>query len=250
MAQWYWLQDKFPDRDRFNVLHERLIAGWKDLAPFIPGGVVHFASTDDPEDVMTTAYMRDVADQAGLQTVQLNIEDVGYNAKLDEFGDLADSEIRTCFKLYPWEWMENEKFGSHLLSTYKRTQWIEPAWKQVLSNKAILPILWQLFPQHPNLLRTTLSPNSDSYVKKPLLSREGANVEIVSHGQQVAVGEDHGYGVEGYVFQEPGPVFRVDEATAVVGSWVVQGIAAGIGMRESTGPITDNLSRFVPHCFD
>jgi glutathionylspermidine synthase len=37
----------------------------------------------------------------------------------------------------------------------------------------------------------------------------------------------------------------------VLGSWYVtdQG-AAGIGVRESDGPITGNLSRFVPHFFD
>ena len=48
----------------------------------------------------------------------------------------------------------------------------------VLSNKGILAILWDLFPGHPNLLPAYLDePNGMfEYVKKPLLSREGANV--------------------------------------------------------------------------
>lgn len=29
---------------------------------------------------------------------------------------------------------------------------IEPAWKLVLGNKAILPLLWEMFPDHKNLL--------------------------------------------------------------------------------------------------
>ncbi|WP_245583185.1 glutathionylspermidine synthase family protein [Oceanospirillum beijerinckii] len=29
---------------------------------------------------------------------------------------------------------------------------LEPIWKTVLSNKALLLMLWQMFPYHPNLL--------------------------------------------------------------------------------------------------
>jgi glutathionylspermidine synthase len=36
----------------------------------------------------------------------------------------------------------------------------------------------------------------------------------------------------------------------VLGSWVIDGTAAGIGIRESTTPITDNLSAFVPHLLE
>jgi glutathionylspermidine synthase len=43
------------------------------------------------------------------------------------------------------------------------------------------------------------------------------------------------------------PVF--DAMHPVIGSWVVSGKAAGIGMREDAAPITTNASRFVPHYF-
>ena len=36
----------------------------------------------------------------------------------------------------------------------------------------------------------------------------------------------------------------------VLGSWVIDGTAAGIGIRESATPVTDNLSAFVPHLFE
>ena len=72
------------------------------------------------------------------------------------------------------------------------TRWIEPPWKAVLSNKGMLALLWEMFPGHPNLLPAFFEdePNakglSSSFVRKPLLSREGANVEIVRHGNVVA----------------------------------------------------------------
>ena len=50
VVQWYWLQDAFPHKDQFNSLHERLVALWKYLKPYLPGGHVDFCSLDDVED--------------------------------------------------------------------------------------------------------------------------------------------------------------------------------------------------------
>ncbi|MBV9880416.1 MAG: glutathionylspermidine synthase family protein [Gemmatirosa sp.] len=249
VIQWRWQQDVFPGRDQFNSIHERLLAGWRDLRPSLLGGVVHFASQEDVEDAMTTTYLRDLAEQAGLRTVQLRVEDIGWNERAGEFRDLEELPIRNLFKLYPWEWLIHEPFGRHIGRA--ATQWIEPAWKMVLSNKGILPILWELFPNHPNLLEAHFTPRSSlvRYVRKPLLSREGANVEIVALGHTEHASADGGYGEEGYVYQAMGPVAQADGHTAVLGSWVIQGESAGIGIRESDGPITDDRSRFVPHYF-
>jgi glutathionylspermidine synthase len=36
----------------------------------------------------------------------------------------------------------------------------------------------------------------------------------------------------------------------VIGSWIIAGESAGIGIREDDSPITRDTSRFVPHRFD
>src|SRR5437868_4588747 len=79
------------------------------------------------------------------------------------------------------EWLPAERFGAQLLEA--RIRVLEPAWKMLLSNKGLLPILWELFPQHENLLPASFTPGAfdGDYVEKPLLSREGANVSI-HHG--------------------------------------------------------------------
>ena len=46
--------------------------------------------------------------------------------------------------------MFREAFGAQLQGA--PTRWIEPPWKAILSNKGILPLLWEMFPGHPNLL--------------------------------------------------------------------------------------------------
>jgi glutathionylspermidine synthase len=245
VIQWRWLQDVDPAADQWNSIHERLVAGWKELAPYLPVGPLHFASLDVPEDGLTATYLQDTAAQAGLRTSFVEMRQIGWNADRGIFVDGDDEEIRACFKLYPWEWMAREAFGVHLPGTH--TRFIEPAWKMIASNMGILAVLWELFPGHENLLPAFLEPGDlRTYARKPLLSREGANVVLVKGGEVLAEGRDAGYGGEGHVWQAlwepsvPGPHVSI-------GSWLVRGIPAGAGIRESDGLVTGNLSRFVPH---
>jgi glutathionylspermidine synthase len=267
VVQWSWLEERFPGRDQFNSLHDRLIAAWADLRPRLhgfnaPGGpLVHFAHVEDTEDLVTVTYLRDTAVQAGLGTEGLHMGEIGYDAAAREFVDLQDRAITNLFKLYPWEWAAGEAFGPMLLDPPTPLHVIEPAWKMVLANKGILAVLWELFEGHPNLLPASLDAPTDEmetwgYVRKPLLSREGANVTIVRGRGQGTVAETPGeYGAEGYVYQAPAPIpaFPLEDGTVrrpVLGSWVVGSDAAGMGIRETAGEITDNRSQFVPHLID
>ncbi|MGE0735344.1 MAG: glutathionylspermidine synthase family protein [Alphaproteobacteria bacterium] len=248
VVQWYWLKDMKPEADQFNSVHEKLIDTWKQVGGLLsPGALVHFASVvENQEDFGNTEYMRDVCSQAQLNTVHIDIADIGWNGS--RFVDLENRPIQVLFKLYPWEWLAREQFAQHILSD--TTAFIEPAWKMILSNKAILPILWEMFPDHPNLLPAYTSPErlGDSYVKKPFLSREGANVTIVTPDR--TFGNAGEYGAEGFIYQRYQPLQAFDGFYPVIGSWVIGGKAAGIGVREDANPITDNLSRFLPHYFE
>lgn len=247
VVQWYWLQDVYPKDDQFNSIHEKLIERWKDLrGQLAANGVVHFTgSLESAEDQGNLAYLQDTATQAGLHPVALDIADIGWDGK--RFVDLEARAINTLFKLYPWEWMVREEFGQYLARGTLRA--IEPPWKMLLSNKAILPVLWEMFPDHPNLLAASFEPGrfATDYVKKPIYSREGANVSITSGGVTVeAPGE---YGEEGFVWQAYHELPEFDGNYTVIGSWIVGDEAAGIGIREDATPITKNSSRFIPHHF-
>jgi glutathionylspermidine synthase len=249
VVQWDWLQEVEPGADQFNSLHERLVAGWKDLTPWLRAGPVHFACGGLAEDVLTTTYLQDTAAQAGLRTCFVRIEEIGWDGR--RFVDVRDQPILTCFKLYPWEWMAAEEFGARALDG--DTSWIEPPWKLIASNKAFLALLHDRNPGHPNLLRAVLdepAPGMRSYARKPIFGREGSGVTLVRAGEVLAEGVTGEYGQEGHVFQELfdfGGGF--DGRTPVIGSWLVQGQPAGIGIRESATPITGNTSQFLPHLF-
>ncbi|HXI71166.1 MAG TPA: glutathionylspermidine synthase family protein [Verrucomicrobiae bacterium] len=245
VAQWFWLQEIHPHADQFNSIHDRLIEAWKRWA----GRMIHFSGIkENAEDEMTVLYLRDTCEQAGVKTKSVFVEDIGWHGKDGFFVDLDGERIERGFKLYPWEWLWSEEFGAQL--TKDSIQFIEPMWKMLLSNKGLLPILWELFPGHPNLLPAYDSPEplGDRFIRKPKLSREGSNVTWVEGG--VVVEENGGnYGAEGFVFQAAASIPDFGGNHPVFGVWVVDHEAAGLGIREDTRRITGNLSRFVPHYF-
>jgi glutathionylspermidine synthase len=251
--QWLWLEDMktrgaLPnDADQFNSLHEKLVAAWREIGK---DGHLHLACAfESIEDRGTLAYLEDCARQGGLETTALPIEQIGRDAK-GQFVDAKDRPIDLMFKLYPWEWMLRETFGRSLPGA--ATRWVEPPWKMVLSNKGILPLLWAMFPGHPNLLPAYFDDDDRaaalgrSYVRKPLYSREGANVDVMIEGRS-ADSDSGPYGREGFIRQALAPLPQFDGNYVVLGSWLAAGKPCGLSVREDATLITKNTSRFLPH---
>jgi glutathionylspermidine synthase len=252
VIQWHWLEELYPKSDQFNSIWEGFVEYWqwcKDNK-FLKGDVVHFSHTQSIEDMMTVTLVRDAATHVGLPSKALHMSEIGWDSSKNCFVDLQNRPIKTIFKLYPWEWLLHDEFGNYTVQTYQDVQWIEPIWKMILSNKGILAILWEMYPGHPNLLPTYFDRSQDltEYVKKPLLSREGANVTVKRHGSlERTEGE---YGEEGYVYQQYVELPSFLGIRPVLGSWVIDGVARGMGIRETDTLVTDNFSRFVPHLFE
>lgn len=251
--QWLWLEENVDlgtlrrDCDQFNSLQEKLIARLAHIVP--PGQMLHLACcADSVEDWGTITYLADCAEEAGIATHRLLMSDLGIDAR-HRFTDDSNRVIDNVFKLYPWEFMLREQFGEFL--SQNSTRWLEPPWKSVLSNKALLVALWEMFPGHPNLLPAYFTEQEAGrvlrdFVRKPLFSREGANVTVVQSGIPVqTVGGP--YGEEGHVYQAYHPVPRFGDQHVLIGSWLVDDQPAGISVREDTGPITQDLSRYLPH---
>ncbi|WP_041246303.1 glutathionylspermidine synthase family protein [Brumicola nitratireducens] len=257
--QWLWLENNVDNNklskraDQFNSLQEKLVNRLKVIADYYGIHYLHFACCKDTdEDRGTVQYLQDCAKEAGLDDYFCYIEDIGL-AVGGELTDLQDQVISHCFKLYPWEFMQREEFGPHALKA--NTAWIEPIWKTILSNKALLPMLWKEFEGHPNLLPAFFETDIASmnalsgikkWVKKPLYSREGANIDILENGK-MSLSSDGPYGEEGFIYQAHTPLPKFADNYTLIGSWLVDDEAAGISVREDKSPITQDLSRYIPH---
>ena len=245
VVQWNWLEEVFPGGDQWNSIHERLIEAWGAVKADIGDTRVLFTSLDDGgEDFLTASYLRDTAHQAGLSTDYLPVEQIGWNARLGTFTDTRERPIEAIFKLYPWEWLWRDAFGAHIPGA--PTRWFEAPWKAILSSKALLVALWELFPDHPLLLRAAFEPWDKSYAQKPLWGREGANTRLVLNGVELSCASGP-YAEMGWVYQELRELPRFGNSYPVCGAWLVNGWPCGLGLREDLKLITSNTSRFVPH---
>ncbi|WP_445496463.1 glutathionylspermidine synthase family protein [Photorhabdus sp. SF281] len=252
--QWIWLEDQMnagllpTHADQFNSMQEQLIERFAQLRDEYGFGLLHMTCCQDTqEDRGTIQYLQDCALEAGVPTEFLFIEEIGLGEK-GQFTDLQDQVISNLFKLYPWEMMFREIFATKLEDAGVR--WLEPAWKSIISNKALLPMLWKMFPNHPNLLPAYFAddnhPAMDSYVIKPLFSREGANIRIIENGKEIA-SADGPYGKEGMIVQQFHTLPKFGDSYTLIGSWLVNDQPCGIGLREDRELITQDLSRFYPH---
>ena len=262
--QWLWLEDNVDkgavsrSADQFNSLQEKLVARLKNIQDYYATDDMHFSCCQDTiEDRGTVQYLQDCATEAGIPNHFVYVEDIGIAETVEDklvFSDLNDQPLQTCFKLYPWEFMLREEFAEHIIEA--STHWIEPIWKSILSNKALLPLLWQMYPNHPNLLPAyfaedvknnngLLSRNS-KWVHKPIFSREGANIQVTENGKSVYQ-TDGPYGEEGMIIQAHHSLPQYAENYTLIGSWLVGDEPAGISIREDKSPITQDLSRYLPH---
>ncbi|MGH8031450.1 MAG: glutathionylspermidine synthase family protein [Luteimonas sp.] len=254
--QWLWLEQQIAAgvlpkaADQFNRIQELLCETFATLARDARiGSLMHFSAVrDSVEDRGTVQYLRDCAHQVGIRTASVAIEDIGVSAQ-GWFTDADDVVIGTLFKLYPLEFMMREAFAPQLAQ--QRMQLVEPAWKSVLSNKGILPLLWQRHAGHPNLLEATFDdapqqPLAAGWVRKPLLSREGANIDMVT-ADGARIRSDGPYDDGPSIRQRYHPLPEFDGNYPLVGSWVIADQPAGMGLREDRSLITQDTSRFVPH---
>lgn len=269
--QWMWLDDLLgsgvlPERaDQYNSINELLIK-WFGSSDFLRDGILHLASMSNfPEDEDTVRYLQSCATLAGIETQFVHMLDIG----VDETGmwfDLDDKPIRSLFKLYPWEFLieENDRNAPTTeairlpaLVEQQLVHFIEPCWKSILSNKAVLPLLWEEAPGHRYLVESTFDDDSAAackirqtpHVRKPIFGREGDSVSVIDpYDPSNCLTKSGIYGAEGFVLQSLCQLARYRDYHLVTGSWLVENDPAGVGLRADTSRVTGNMAHFVPHC--
>lgn len=201
---------KDPCRRLINTLAD----AWKhsDALPF-----VHILQDEDIEENYHALMMQQALTDAGFKSKILHgLGELHWNAT----GQLIDAEgreVNCVWKTWAWETVLEQlraeceaeppaalpiRTGEadhqvRLMDVLLRPEVMvfEPLWTVIPGNKAILPVLWSLFPHHKYLLDTDFTINEElqqtGYAIKPIGGRCGSNIGLVSHREQL-LGETGG----------------------------------------------------------
>lgn len=241
IVQKQWLEQVWPGKSQFNTIHQSLIAAWRAFK-----SPIHLTTFEVPETIevdLNIRYLAETIKQAGGIAKVVKIDTILWDGEY--FRDADNTRIHTVVKLYPWEHLLEDAYGNYSHQT--TMQIIEPIWKMILSNKGLLVLLWELFPDHPNLLPAFFDSKAikGDYAKKPLLGRCGENITLCSSNGQIT--HDGSYSEGPFIYQKLHSLPNMDGNYPTIGSWLIEGKSVGIGIREDITPITNINSRFVPH---
>jgi glutathionylspermidine synthase len=291
--QWNWYVDysrhhqksAYPlpsDADQFNQFWEQVAGQWRRIVAAYDlrrTGISFLVDEELEEDVemamqliqilhdevdpniyVQIVYLRGLKDDKGNEIQRgLGLDEAGY------FIDAVNERIPVLWKMYDWADIQNDVAQDGTTAALVQqletgaTKVIEPLWKQVLSNKGAMALMWECFKDSPDreyLLPTYFDDDIsleatqllfNMHVKKPLLGFEGVGITIETGAGAVEKRPSFGYGNEGAIVQEYIELPQAYGYHYVLGSWAIDGVAAGIIIRGDTSRITGRHCLIIPH---
>jgi glutathionylspermidine synthase len=258
-----------PNADEFDRLGDAFAVA---LAPLAPGARIGVVATNVYREDVGTAYaLRDlIAARVAAEVAFVPIHELAVvdGEVFDEHGPLD-----VLYRCYPLEHLATDPDGPALFDAVARgaCRLLNPPSALLLQSKATQALIWGLYErgelfdarERDAIARLFLPTyldrpdDGETYVRKPVLGREGLGVAILDPaGAEIAHGELGApeYDLQPMVFQRyaQAPRRRVRRADGVevdglelTTCFVVGGEPSAIGMRIG-GPVTDTRSHFAP----
>jgi len=257
-------QSNNPSAELLNSLSE----AWKhsDAKP-----LVHIMQDQDGEEDYHALFMQRSLTQAGFKTKILHGLD---KLHWDKRGQLIDDESQkvTCvWKTWAWETVleqlrqetEEQKAAPPIRTGHPENKVrlidvllrpevtvFEPLWTVVPSNKAILPILWSLFPNHRYLLEATFELDEqliqNGYAIKPIAGRCGSNIELINHQEQILDKTTGNFAQQENIYQQLWCLPKVAEQYMQVSTFTVGGHYGGACLRSDHSLVIKGESDIQP----
>ena len=261
IIQWAMLKkNNLEEEHQFNSVYEALIENFKRLVT-LEHDVSAFEERYDEWKFLFTSIRGNAEEENTVKLLQYIAEEAGYVtefAYMDEveFDDkegifFNDENYELWFKLIPWEdiALEESDLAMLLTNIIKNQKAIifNPAYTLLFQSKGLLKILWDLYPNHPLLLESSLKPlKEQKQVKKPIFGREGGNVSILDENAIELESVEGDYANHKMLYQA-----YTELATDTQGNSYQAGVfyayeACGLGFRKGR-KILDNMSKFVGH---
>ena len=256
-------------RDIGAPLYGQLAQAWRETDI---DGVVHIMQDRDAEETYHALFMRETMAEAGIES---KIIHGVAGLEWDAHGNILDADglrIRWVWKTWAWETAldqirlecedDEEKLRNYqpgqkrdhaprLVDVLLRADVMvyEPLWTLIPSNKAILPVLWQLFPNHQYLLNSAFELSQElrdgGYVEKPIVGRGGNNIRIFDANERLIEATDGQFENRSQIYQQlfPLPVFGANHAQ--VCTFTAGGSYAGSCVRVSRNMVVDAASDVI-----
>ncbi|CAK4682512.1 hypothetical protein LEN26_010473 [Aphanomyces euteiches] len=235
-------------RSNSSTLFDQLVTAWK--AKHVEGHL-HFMCDDDAEERYHSLYMKAAAEAAGIEChLVVGVKDLSFGADGTTILDSQQRRIRNVWKTWAWPTVIGQYEASQAKPSTTRSRVevmdvmlhssirvFEPLWTVLPSSKAILPILSQIAPSNPYLLRSTFDVNDialfkGGYVAKPVMGRTGANVSLYNDAGELISATAGKWENDTIVYQEMAllPKYE-DDCYVQVNAWAIDGKYGGTVLR-------------------
>ncbi len=267
IVQWASLKaNDLDESQQFNTLYETFIEKFRELHlqnPNFEKTLLISTMKDFPEDETNMQVLGEAAKEAGFEVAFDYIENVEFSATEGIFKQNSSNgsfiKYDFWFKLIPWEYIgwDEPELAQILteISKNKKAVILNPAYTLLFQSKAIIKVLWELYPNHPLLLETSSkSILGKTCVEKVLFGREGANVRIISPSGTTETSTDGEYFEQNTVFQEYTEFIKDNPGNSRAAFSYQAGVffvgeACGLGYRRG-GKILDNKAQFCGHLIE
>ena len=261
IIQWAILkQNNLEEASQFNATYEALVDNFKrlvilqeDVSDFeerYDGWKFLFTSVrGNSEEENTVRLLQHIATEAGYETEFAYMDDVEFDE--EEGISYQDENYELWFKLIPWEdiALEESDLAMILTNIVKNQKAIifNPAYTLLFQSKGLLKILWDLYPNHPLLLKSSFEPlEGQKQVRKPVFGREGGNVSILDKTASEIESVDGDYSNHKMIYQDYTELDTDTQGHSYQAGVFYAYEACGLGFRKG-GLILDNMSKFVGH---
>ena len=248
------------DSQQFNALFEALVSQFTELKrqnddPLgqLTPTLLLSAIRDVPEDDTNIALLGEAAREAGFEVAFAYVDEVEFSAEegIYQFANGTFTRYDFWFKLIPWEYIAHDEpeLATILTSIMRQRKAVilNPAYALLFQSKAILTVLWELYPHHPLLLRAETTPLvGQPSVEKVLFGREGANIRLLDAAGEATQTVGGDYGDYPKIYQQYVDFPQDSAGNRYQAGVFFAGEACALGFRRG-GVVLDNTAQFVGH---
>ncbi len=259
--------------DAGDKLFKKLVKAWKKCEI---DGLVHVLQDNDPEETYHALFMKSAIEAAGYTCELIQGLDSLRKTKSGDVIDENGNTLRWIWKTWAWETaLDDLRFADVITNEINETTTettnannhdlplnladvllndhimvFEPLWTLIPSNKAILPVLWRMFPNHPYLLNADYALNDElkdnGYVSKPIVGRCGANIQLVSSDSKTLAEKTGYFDDRPMIYQQLFTLPKIDKQYVQISTFTAQGHYAGCGIRVDSSMIIGKDSDCLP----